>query len=125
MKIGPIGFIIGFILIIGFGWLFIQAAKFAFYIGCFLLPVLLIATYLLDKATLLSYWDKIRAGFSNSFIEGIGTTIIKLLLLPFTSFYLVAKAFLVYKYKGHIGNNFPASSSTEDNEEEYVDYEEL
>lgn len=114
-------------MIVAFVWLFFQAAKFAFYAGIFLLPVLLIATYILDKNTLVNYFGKIKDKFSVSFIDGLGNAILKTVLLPFTSFYLLAKAFVVKKYG--IGQNNPFQSTNSANEQEqlgeYVEYEEL
>ena len=136
LKIGPIGTIIGILFIAILAWVAFKTLLLVYCAGLFLIPFLLLGTYFLKKSVLHNWWGSIMERFQYDKVSGTMNLLSKFILLPFTSFFLLGKAFVLYKSKDiqssfaqqfeQIKNeNTPYQKPESNLEGDYVEYEEV
>jgi hypothetical protein len=112
---GLIGIIIAVLFFIGLFW-FVQ---FLFRILWFLLPVMVIATVIIDHKVILNYFGWIGRLFRNNWIAGAAVGALTIIGAPVVALFLLGRALLGRKIK-----NVEAEMQRA-NEPEFTEYEEI
>jgi len=110
--------IVGILAIIAVIWLIFQVISGLYSLLWYIGPILLIATFIMNKTVIFNYLKWIAKLFKSSPIAGIGAGFLSFIGFPFISAFLFGKAFLLKKLNVAGG---PAAKK----EEEFVEFEEL
>lgn len=119
--------LVGLIILLVFGYFAIRILR-LIYIGLlFLLPITIIITLVVRPEILRNYFRKMINRIKTSPGPGILSSILSLLLLPFTSIFMMGQA-LLYK-KLDPGNemdlNLPRNQPIRETKDEFIEFEDL
>ncbi len=94
-----------------------------FYLASWAMPILAIATLIINHNVYLDFGKFISNIFKENWVLGIGAVLLTLALLPFVVFYLFGKAMMLRK----IDNSKAESiwNKKEEKDDEYLEFEEI
>lgn len=110
--------IVGVIAIVAVIWLIFQVISGLYSLLWYIGPILLIATFIMNKSVIFNYVKWIGKLFKTSPIAGAGAGFLSFVGFPFVSAFLFGKAFLLKKLN-------VAAGPTARKEEEFTEFEEV
>jgi len=119
--------LIGLLILLVFGYFAIRILRLV-YIGLlFLLPITIIITLVVRPEIIRNYFRKLITKIKASPGSGILNTILSLLLLPFTSIFMMGQALLYKKLDPSNEMNFdlPSNQPVRERKDEFIEFEDL
>jgi len=119
--------LIGLLILLVFGYFAIRILRLV-YIGLlFLLPITIIITLVVRPEIIRNYFRKLITKIKASPGSGILNTILSLLLLPFTSIFMMGQALLYKKLDPSNEMNFdlPSNQPVREPKDEFIEFEDL
>ncbi len=110
--------IVGVVAIVAVIWLIFQVISGLYSLLWYIGPILLIATFIMNKSVIFNYVKWIGKLFKTSPVAGAGAGILSFFGFPFVSAFLFGKAFLLKKL------NVDSSGQSKKNEE-FTEFEEV
>lgn len=119
--------LIGIIILLVFGYFAIRILR-LIYIGLlFLLPITVIITLLVRPEIIRNYFRKMIARIKVSPGSGILSSLLSLLMLPFTSIFMMGQALLYKRLDPGNEMNFdlPSNQPVREPKDEFIEFEDL
>lgn len=96
--------LVGLLAFLLFVWLLFKLAAFAFKALLFVGPVLLVAAFFIDRATVTDFFGWLGDAFRQNPVNGVVYSLVALLAYPLTCAYLFGKALLKRTVKRKLGD---------------------
>lgn len=118
----PFNFIIGALILFLVFWLITRLVQFIWWLALIAMPVLLIATFILNRQVIFNYTRGIARTFKRSTGLGVVATLLSVVGLPFVTLFLFGQAMFLRRFQ-------QAQQAAEEANQvrygEYIQYEEV
>lgn len=118
----PFNFIIGALILFFILWLITRLVQFIWWLALIAMPVLLIATFVINRQVIFNFVRSLRRNYQRSTTLGVFTTVLSIIGLPFVTLFLFGQAMLLRRVQKA---QEAAQAGEEGRDSEYIAFEEV